>query len=1020
MPPDSLDAARFEALVEAAREQSSGGAPDQAASTLREALALWRGPALADVADGPITRAEAARLEEARLTATEERVDADLACGRHAELIAELDALTRAHPLRERLWSQRILALYRSGRQVEALRAYRDLRQFLAEEVGLEPSPALAALETAILQQAPHLEWRDPVPAPSLVTPTATARQPTSGPMFAARTPYVGREHERAEFASWLDQARKGNGSLVLIGGEPGVGKTRFTEEAAADATGQGAQVLVGRCYEIEGAPPYVPFVEILEQALAAAPSPGAFRAFLGDDAPEVAKLLPLLRRLFTDIPPPLELPTEQERHFLFNSLRDVLSRSATERPLFLVFEDLHWADEGTLLLLEHLAEHIPHLAVLAVGTYRDTEVTPDHRLARSLEDLRRRSLAREMTLKRLPEEGVAALLGALSGQEPPASFVNSVYAETQGNPFFTEEVFKHLAEEGRLYDEDGRFRAEVTIEELDVPESLRLVLGRRLERLGENGRRALAAAAVVGRAFTYELLEALGELAPEPLIDSLEEAQRARLVAPLSDSADEDRLLFSHELIRQTLLAGLSPPRRRRLHLLVADTLERLYATTLDEQASEIAHHLTQAGPAADRRRLLSFRTLAGRQAMRTADYEDALRHFEEAVAMADLAEPPEQADLYTQRGFARRCVGRLEDALPDWDAALRLHEDLGNAEDAARMCHEGSRDLFYLNRDREAMKLAERGLAALGDRETPQRAEMLAWTGVSGAYVSPFEPGAALIDEALALALRLGDERAVRYAHVSRAAHRFPFAMVGEVLDAGQEGLRLLRAGGDLWELCAVLVVMEVSAIELGRMQLATEVGEEVAALASRLGHAYALDVAHPICLWVYQLMGNADFDVCEAGARRHVEVAGPLGFHFYSATMVAQVAFLRGDWDEALRWAEDAVRHSPEDHHASGPDWACLLQVLAYSGRATDVHTVLEGRRAVLPQPGRPNGFGSWYIPVTAVEALWVIGDREGAARLGRCRGISTSRLSSRRAASERSRWKWRKDPKKWNRG
>ena len=136
VPPDSLDAARFEALVEAAREQSSGGAPDQAASTLREALALWRGPALADVADGPITRAEAARLEEARLTATEERVDADLACGRHAELIAELDALTRAHPLRERLWSQRILALYRSGRQVEALRAYRDLRQFLAEEVG--------------------------------------------------------------------------------------------------------------------------------------------------------------------------------------------------------------------------------------------------------------------------------------------------------------------------------------------------------------------------------------------------------------------------------------------------------------------------------------------------------------------------------------------------------------------------------------------------------------------------------------------------------------------------------------------------------------------------------------------------------------------------------------------------------------------------------------------------------------------------------------------------------------------
>src|SRR5437870_1781168 len=239
------------------------------------------------------------------------------------------------------------------------------------------------------------------------------------------------------------------------------------------------------------------------------------------------------------------------------------------------------------------------------------------------------------MSLQRLPEDGVAALLRALSGQEPPQSLVEVVHAETQGNPFFTEEVFKHLAEEGRLFDEDGRFRPEVAIGELDVPESLRLVLGRRLEHLGEDGRRALAAAAVVGRAFTYELLEALGELQPDALLDALDEAERARLVAPLSDAPDEDRLLFSHELIRQTLLAALSQPRRRRLHLLVAETLERLHATTLDDEASEIAHHLTRAGPAADRRKLLTYLTLAGRRAMRTAGYEDALHHFEQALSL-------------------------------------------------------------------------------------------------------------------------------------------------------------------------------------------------------------------------------------------------------------------------------------------------------------------------------------------------------------------------------------------------
>ena len=1164
-----LDAARFQALVSDGRRHAAEGDHEGAASVFRQALGLWRGPALADVGDAPLARAEAARLEEDRLAATEERIEADLACGRHGELIAELDALTRAHPLRERLWGQRMLALYRSGRQVEALRAYRELREFLAEEVGLEPSPALVALESAILRQERHLDWRAPIPeeAPPPTdagpTPMAVAANASSpvpaldslagGPVtilftdveastdlrtrhgdqaaqqllrghedlvrdqvqahggrevktlgdgfmvafgsarralacavaiqralsdrrfdladvkvriglntgevvceagdlygqavhaaariaakagggeilvseivrqlvgatpdlafvdrgryrlkgfperfhlykvvwtedepppaaaFAARTPYVGREPERAELARLLEGASRGQGSLVLIGGEPGVGKTRLTEEAGSDAAAKGFRVLVGRCYEIEGAPPYVPFVEILEQALAAAPSPETFRALLGDDAPEVAKLLPRLRRIFPDIPPALELPPEQERHYLFNSLRDYLARTAAGRPLVLVLDDLHWADEGTLLFLEHLAERIPRLAVLAVGTYRDTEVTPDHRLARPLEQLLRRRLAHRITLRRLSEAGVADLLRALSGQEPPASFVQAVHAGTQGNPFFTEEVFKHLAEEGRLYGEDGLFRSDVAIGELDVPESLRLVLGRRLERLGENGRRALAAAAVVGRAFTYELLEALGDLPPDALLDALDEAERARLVAPLSDALDEDRLLFSHELIRQTLLAGLSQPRRRRLHLLVAETLERLYASSLDQHASEIAHHLTQSGPGADRRKLLTYLILAGRQAMSTAGYEDALRLFEQAVAMADVAEPAERPDLFACRALARRSLGLLEEALPDWDTALRHCEALGDVEGAARACLETSRELWWLNRDAEALVLAERGLATLGQRETPQRAELLAWAGVAGAWVSPFEPGAAMIDEALALAERLGDKGLVGYCLVNRALHRFAFSFQEEVLTTGQEGTRLLRAEGDLWEVCTLLAFMEAAALELGRIRLAATLGDELEGLAPRIGHTFALHVVHQGAVASRHLLG-ADVGAFEAAGRRHLELAGPLGYRHVSGTLLAHAAFLRGDWDEALRQAEEAVRHSPEHHSTSGMDWACYLRILGYRGQAAEVARVLEGRRTELPQPGRPNGYGPWYLPAGAIEALWTIGDRDRAA-------------------------------------
>jgi tetratricopeptide (TPR) repeat protein len=587
------------------------------------------------------------------------------------------------------------------------------------------------------------------------------------------------------------------------------------------------------------------------------------------------------------------------------------------------------------------------------------------------------------MSLHRLPEDGVAALLQALSGQEPPPSLVAAVHTETQGNPFFTEEIFKHLAEEGRLFGDDGRFRPEVAIGELDVPESLRLVLGRRLERLGPDGRRALAAAAVVGRAFTYELLEALGELPSDALLDVLDEAERARLVSPLSDAADEDRLLFSHELIRQTLLAELSQPRRRRLHLRVADTLERLFADSLDGHASEIAHHLVQAGSAADRHRLLRSLTLAGRQAMRTAGYEDALRYFEQALSLIEVADPPERPALFADRALAGRSLGRYEDALPDWEQAFRLYEELGAVEAAARMSSEASFELWWLNRDREALAWAERGLSKLSDRETPQRAEMLGWAGVAGAWVSPFERGAERIDAALAVAERLGEKRLVGYGLVSRALHDFPFALHNAVLEAGQAGADLLRAEGDLWEVATVLGFMEISALELGRTKLSSTIGQEAHSLCTRLGHSFALFVLHGMAVSAHQLATSPDLADYEAFARSHLEAVGSTDFRHMSGTLVSHAAFLRGDWDEALHWAGDAVEHSPERHGSSGMDWAAYLRMLAHAGRRSEVFEVLDRKQSDFPEPGRPNPYGSWYLPAAAIEALSVLGERDRAA-------------------------------------
>ncbi|MEE8517983.1 MAG: adenylate/guanylate cyclase domain-containing protein, partial [Dehalococcoidia bacterium] len=239
----------------------------------------------------------------------------------------------------------------------------------------------------------------------------------TTAPTLVERTPFVGRETERAELRRLLDQVAKGQGALVMIGGEPGVGKTRLAEELMAEARQRGMTAFIGHCYEMEGAPPYIPFVEILEAASHVMP-PEALRETLGDAAPEVAKLVPELRRTFPDIPPSPDIPPEQERRYLFNGMREFLARAGRAKPLVLLLDDLQWADDATLLLVQHIAQQVHEMPVLIIGTYRDVDLDVARPLSMALEDLTRQRLAHRLPVKRLTEDGVSAMLLALSSQE--------------------------------------------------------------------------------------------------------------------------------------------------------------------------------------------------------------------------------------------------------------------------------------------------------------------------------------------------------------------------------------------------------------------------------------------------------------------------------------------------------------------------------------------------------------------------------------------------------------------------
>ena len=533
-------------------------------------------------------------------------------------------------------------------------------------------------------------DGRTPEPFPQLeaVAPAA-AVAPTA-------TPFVGRAKERAELMERLDALGEGQGSLALLGGEPGVGKIRLAEFVLEEARARGYMCVVGHAYELEGTPPFTIFIEQLEYTARVVP-PQTFRAVLGDAAPEIARIMPALRQQFDDIGPGIELPPDQLRQHLFHRFREYVERAAHVTPVVALFDDLHWADEGSLLLLEHLAQHLHGIPMLALGTYRDVELEVGRPFAASLERLLRQHLAHRIALRRLPEDEVGDFLAALGGSAPPESLVDTIYHETEGNPFFVQEVFRHLSEEGRLFDETGGWRTDLNAEELDVPEGVRLVVGRRLERVSEGCRKVLTTASVIGPRFTLAVLEAVGDVDEEELFDALEEAEAAQLVQSVGGGRDP-MYGFTHELIRQTLSERLSTPRRQRRHLKIASAMEDAYGARLDEHAADVAHHLYQAGLGADPDKTLRFLRLAGDQALAGSGYEEALAQYERALSLEDDVPAELVPVLLEGKMNALDGMGRWTDVIDVGTRALELYGAIDDTDAIGRLsCLVGLRLLWW-----------------------------------------------------------------------------------------------------------------------------------------------------------------------------------------------------------------------------------------------------------------------------------------------------------------------------------
>ena len=694
--------------------------------------------------------------------------------------------------------------------------------------------------------------------------PAEVADQPRANPLESlAGGVFVGRERELERLREAVDGALAGRGSLQLLVGEPGIGKTRAAEELATYARVSGARVYWGRCREDEGAPAYWPWVQAI-RSYARDADPVALAWQLGAGAAEVAQLIPEVAEKL-DVEPAKGSDSEEARFRLFDSVTTLMLGAARDRPIVLVLDDLHWADEPSLLLLRFAARELASSGLLILGTYRDVELGRHHPLARMLGEISGIEGSRRIPLKGLSVGAVERYLEMTAGAPAPVGLAEAVQERTDGNPFFVGEVVRLLASEGKLT--SGGSAAE-----LQIPQGVREVIGRRLDRLSDETNATLRVAAVIGRDFDEELVWRVADMQPEQLMTAATEAIAERLVTDLSDG----HYSFAHALVRDTLYEELSPPKRSAVHERTGVAIEEICGGNVDERLGELAHHFLEAAPRGDLAKAIDYAQRAGEQDMEQLAYEDAVDVYGRALEVLELMDEPDEAlrcSLLLSLGGAEAKSARVADARDAFeraaDSARRLDDVdslVGAAIGIAMMSDAG-------RLDEKLLALLDESLEWIGPERTARRAALLSAKSAEMYWVdNDLTESTRLVDEAIEIAREVDAP-----ASLAAALQRKIFIPAGP--NAPRERLRL---------------------------------ADEILELGEATGNREAVLRAHGYRLW--QFLELADMEAVDRELSVYARLADELRMPEHSWLTIAlrgMRTLLDGDIDGAERLAGEARR-------------------------------------------------------------------------------------------------------------
>ena len=804
---------------------------------------------------------------------------------------------------------------------------------------------------------------------------------PAGRPAVAAlrRPRFVGREEELEELKASLEAVLAGSGMFVLLGGEPGIGKPRLAEELARQARSRGFRVWRGRCYGTESAPPYVPFVEILRDYIEERPE-DVLLDELGDEAPEIAKLVPELRRRIPIDGDGVPLPPEQERYRLLEAVRRWLENLAHRRPVLLLIDDLQWAGPASCLLLRHLAPSLTTAPILILATCREENLQSLDHVPAVLAEFGRLQLYRHITLAGLAVPALKEILSGMGSGDPPAGLVETIHNQTEGNPFFVTELVNHLDAEGMLFGSGGEWRPALPKDEREIPQSVRVVIQRRLSSLADATRRVLTVASVVGTDFTYDLLETSAEVASEELVDGLEEGIRMGMIQEAEGAAA--LFHFAHQLTRQTLYDDLSRLRRRRLHLRVGEAMEQMAPV----EPAQMAYHFVRAEGMAPAGKTRHYLTMAGDEASRTAAWEGAAAYYEQALERTAAVEEQTRADLLRRLGDARSGSGDWEGAVTSWKEGMAAFKELGDNEAVGWIGYSLRRLYGARGQFDEASEVVQRSLSALGDADSEIRSRLLAQAGFIRSAFGETAEAERLMTRSMEIAQRLNNPAAKGFAAYIRGMHCLSYCHLREAADQLKDGTQWSLAGNDLWSASQGSSFRRHVLFALGRLSEAEETMDEEERLARKAGNFLA------VCETKWISSGIA----CLRGDLQRAEDLGTQLLDLIHASQadsgipgalinLAYIRFLQGDWQGFEDLLSQAI--SSHDRMPAAPiddPRPVLLLLRALSGRADDA-------RAMLPDVQRYFNFDDpWTTSLgeartTLAAALAALEEKEAAAEL-----------------------------------